>query len=111
MKLNCIVCEVDVENWDEAYPEGNAQVHPIGGTQFRTYGHYGSTVFDPMDASYLDIAICDDCLKARMKHTHKGANENRKKEIDDGRKEMDQIIDEMNIVELLDGYDNAEEDT
>lgn len=37
--------------------------HPMDGTHFLTYGHYGSTVHDPMDGSYLNIIICNKCLK------------------------------------------------
>ena len=72
MKTNCIVCNTEVENWDEAYPDNEPQIHPILGTLFRTYGHYGSTVFDPMDGSYLEIVICDECLKTRMVSTYAG---------------------------------------
>jgi hypothetical protein len=72
MKINCIVCSTEVDNWDVAYPEGKTQVHPIGGTVFRTYGHYGSTVFDPMDATYLEIVLCDACLKTRLHHSYSG---------------------------------------
>ena len=74
MKTNCIVCNTEVENWDEAYPDNESQIHPIGGTVFRTYGHYGSTVFDPMDASYLEIVVCDECLKTRMTSTYPGVD-------------------------------------
>jgi hypothetical protein len=56
MNINCIVCDVELENWG-VYPDKTV-VHPIGGTVFRTYGHYGSTVFDPMDASYLEVLVC-----------------------------------------------------
>lgn len=31
---------------------------------FRSHGQYGSTVFDPYDSTYLEINICDDCLRA-----------------------------------------------
>ena len=72
MKLNCIMCSAGLEDW-EVYPTKKV-VHPIGGTAFRTYGHYGSTVFDPMDASYLEIVICDKCLKDRMEHVYEGVN-------------------------------------
>ena len=74
MKTNCIVCTAEVENWDEAYPDNESQIHPIGGTMFQTYGHYGSTVFDPMDASYLLIVVCDECLKTRMTSTYPGVD-------------------------------------
>lgn len=54
---NCIVCQRPMSNIAE---DGTLQ--PSGGTAFQTPGHYGSTVFDPMDGSMLEIAVCDDCL-------------------------------------------------
>lgn len=100
MKTNCIVCNAEVENWDEVYPEGNSQVYPIDGTAFRTYGHYGSTVFDPMDASYLDIVVCDPCLRSRMERTYSGVNVQYRAELDKKRTEMDAIIDQLDLVDL-----------
>lgn len=73
MKICCIVCLAEVKNWNSEHHDENV-VHPIGGTAFRTYGHYGSSVFDPMDASYLDIVVCDQCLKERMVHAYEGVN-------------------------------------
>ena len=35
---------------------------PYAGTLFYSHGHYGSTAFDPMDGTKLEIAICDECL-------------------------------------------------
>ena len=100
MKTNCIICAAEVENWDIAYPEDNPQVHPIDGTVFRTYGHYGSTVFDPMDASYLEVVVCDKCLRNRMERTYSGVNEQYRQELDDRRAEMDAIIDQLDLVDL-----------
>lgn len=61
--MECIVC-------DE--PLGRiAELHPSGGLHFFTYGHYGSTVFDPLDGSTLNIFVCDNCLtrkKDKTKH-------------------------------------------
>jgi hypothetical protein len=94
MKTNCIICAADVDNWDIAHPEKDT-VHPIGGTVFRTYGHYGSTVFDPMDASYLEVVVCDRCLKSRLHHTYEGVNEQYRQELDDCRANMDKLIDGM----------------
>jgi hypothetical protein len=61
MCLPCIVCEKDLEDVYPSHP-GN---QPLHGTAFTTHGHYGSTVFDPMDGSYLDLSICDECLVNR----------------------------------------------
>lgn len=54
--IQCIACGVELKNM--AYVE----VHPYDGLHFRTHGHYGSAVFDPMNAHVLDIAICDLCI-------------------------------------------------
>jgi hypothetical protein len=102
MKTNCIICGTEVDNWDIAYPEGSNVVHPIGGTAFRTYGHYGSTVFDPMDASFLEIVICDTCLKDRLHYTYEGVNEQRRQELEDRRAEMDELLDSLGLVEFDD---------
>jgi len=38
---------------------------PYAGTTFISYGHYGSTVFDPMNGTtFLELNICDECLTA-----------------------------------------------
>lgn len=35
---------------------------PNDATVWRSHGNYGSTVFDPMDSTYLEAYICDACL-------------------------------------------------
>lgn len=45
-------------------------LQPMGGLHFLTYGHYGSTVFDPMDGSKLNIAVCDDCLTKNKEYCY-----------------------------------------
>ena len=57
--MNCIVCDKPLRN---AAPEEISQNQPSGGTAFQSRGHYGSTVFDPMDGTYLEVNICDPCL-------------------------------------------------
>lgn len=54
-----------MSNWQYENKNGSiTEIHPIeAGLSFRTYGHYGSTIFDPMGTGeYLDIAICDLCI-------------------------------------------------
>lgn len=60
--VTCIICEKEVENmtYEGGDPNG---VHPMDGTAFTSYGHYGSTVFDPMDGSTITLVICNGCLK------------------------------------------------
>jgi hypothetical protein len=100
MKTNCIVCSTELENWDAVYPEDDPKVHPLGGTAFRTYGHYGSAVFDPMDASYLDIVVCDECLRSRMERTYRGVNEQYKAELDEQRAEMDDLLEQLDLGDI-----------
>lgn len=59
MNCNCIICKAALRNLEA--PDGN---RPNGGTAFQSRGHYGSSAFDPMDGTYLEINICDPCLKA-----------------------------------------------
>jgi hypothetical protein len=58
--LPCIVCGKLLQN-----VEGTVN-QPYGGTMFYTYGHYGSTAFDPMlgHTERLMINVCDACLTA-----------------------------------------------
>lgn len=56
--VSCIVCHKRLE---EAIPDSTNQ--PYKATTFMTQGHYGSTFFDPMDGSYLEINVCDECLE------------------------------------------------
>ena len=56
--VSCIVCDKVLE---EAIPDSTNQ--PYKATTFMTKGHYGSTFFDPMDGSYLEINVCDECLE------------------------------------------------
>lgn len=97
MKTNCIICAVDVENWDIAHPDKEV-VHPIGGTVFRTYGHYGSSVFDPMDASYLEVVICDGCLAPRLDRTYNGVNAQYEKQLQQERAKSDALLAKLGIV-------------
>ncbi len=65
--LRCIVCtEVLKPIWDPVIFPQDAQVNqPSGGMTFTSEGQYGTTVFDPMNGSFLEINICDDCMKMR----------------------------------------------
>lgn len=54
----CLLCGKALENTDTT-----AENQPYGGTAFETHGHYGSTAFDPMNGSMLEINVCDPCLR------------------------------------------------
>lgn len=58
----CIVCGTKLGNvFGDDIPCPHNQ--PSDGLAFSTRGHYGSTVFDPMDGSSLEINVCDPCLE------------------------------------------------
>lgn len=59
--LPCIRCDKPLKNVDPEYTPAN---QPYEGTAFTTSGHYGSTVFDPMDGTIIEINVCDECLKS-----------------------------------------------
>ena len=57
--LPCFVCGKTLRN-----VFGECENQPDEGTEFRTYGHYGSTVWDPMNGEELVLNVCDACLRA-----------------------------------------------
>lgn len=56
LALSCIVCDKELESI-------SSPNQPHDGLEFVSSGHYGTTVFDPMDGSMLAINVCDSCLK------------------------------------------------
>lgn len=64
MSLPCIVCLKPLE---DALYEPSTGNQPHAGTAFVTTGHYGSTIYDPMDGSWLEVNICDPCIRLRSK--------------------------------------------
>ena len=67
--IKCFKCDVEMKNWEYYTPQEEfIAVHPIdNGLSFRTYGHYGSTIFDPIGAGEsLDVAICDLCIMKNL---------------------------------------------
>jgi len=67
-KIPCIVCSKELDNLEyQMRDDKPVEVHPMSGLHFRTYGHYGSTIFDPMGTGeYLDVAICDVCIMKNL---------------------------------------------
>ncbi len=60
--LPCIKCGKPLDNVDEG-----AENQPYGGTEFVAYGHYGSTIHDPIGEArekclVLVVNICDTCI-------------------------------------------------
>lgn len=64
----CIICNKQL---DSAIPEDSSLSgtnQPYKGIAFMSYGHYGSTIFDPRPNSkyFLEVIICEDCIKSRL---------------------------------------------
>jgi hypothetical protein len=53
----CVVCGGTLARSDDSY-----EAQPGDGVMCTTHGNYGSTVYDPMDGSYLSFNVCDKCL-------------------------------------------------
>jgi len=59
--LRCISCDKKLK--EIMSPSDN---HPNDACAFKSYGNYGSTIFDPMsDSEFLEINVCDECLKRK----------------------------------------------
>jgi len=57
--LPCIRCNKALQPVDPS-----AENQPSGGTEFSSFGHYGSP-YDPMDGTAVVINLCDACLATR----------------------------------------------
>lgn len=56
--LPCISCGKVLENtWDGSINQ------PAEGTEFQSFGHYGSTFWDAFHGEQIVINICDECLR------------------------------------------------
>lgn len=82
--IDCIVCSKELDNLQYEMRDGRpVEVHPMGGLHFRTYGHYGSTIFDPMGTGeYLDIAICDPCIMKNLDNVRGSGKKSLEEEVD-----------------------------
>ena len=74
--LPCFKCGKTLPN---AFP--NVENQPSGGTEFRTFGHYGSTFWDS-GYEALVLNVCDECLR---EHTERlGAQKPERRVVDNG---------------------------
>lgn len=84
-KIPCIVCNKELDNLEYTMQSNGTkvEVHPMNGLHFRTYGHYGSTIFDPMGTGeYLDVAICDICIMKNLENVRGTGKKELEHEID-----------------------------
>lgn len=65
--LPCIKCGKQLPNFS---PDTDNQ--PCGGTEFWTYGHYGSAVTDLSGTKHF-VCVCDDCLRTALDLGHAAA--------------------------------------
>lgn len=77
-EVKCICCDRILE---EEPTDNPLTIHPIyDGLIFRATGNFGSTIFDPMPTrkeEKLQVIICDDCIKMKVKSVTRIYNINR----------------------------------
>lgn len=84
-KISCLSCNKELNNMEYTSRSGETkvEVHPMDGLHFRTYGHYGSTIFDPLGTGeYLDIAICDVCIMKNLDKVRGSGKDQLEREVD-----------------------------
>ena len=64
--LACVVCRQALQPVFPGHEADGGYVQPDNANTFSTAGTYGSTVFDPVDGSYLEVNICDPCLASAI---------------------------------------------
>lgn len=62
--LPCIVCGFQPKNAFGRHARPQDINQPYQAIVFTSHGQYGSTLFDEMDGSFLELNVCDDCVKA-----------------------------------------------
>src|ERR1700730_6816017 len=62
--LPCIICDKKLKAVEKDLEDNN---QPHVANVFFSNGHYGATIFDPNDQTYLEINICTDCLRIAAK--------------------------------------------
>lgn len=64
---NCFVCNKPMKDSVDYKIKHPIDYPPDDGMRFTTHGNFGSTVFDPVfRPDYLEITVCDKCVKERI---------------------------------------------
>jgi hypothetical protein len=63
-RCHCLSCGIEMVNIAR---EG---FQPMGGLALNSMGHYGSTEFDPMDGTRIEVVVCDPCLIKAEKYIY-----------------------------------------
>lgn len=61
--LPCIACGAVLESAIYGTLTDRSVNQPYNGTVFIAHGQYGSTFFDEMSGYFVEITVCDDCLR------------------------------------------------
>jgi hypothetical protein len=74
MIRKCLVCERDLEIEKDIKYTGSSIPIVYDATIWRSYGNYGSKLFDPLNKiEFLEACVCDSCLikkKNLIYHIH-----------------------------------------
>ena len=57
---SCMICDKEILPEFPEHPEIN---NPKDATVFTSVGNYGSSIFDGLGHAYLEVNICDDCMR------------------------------------------------
>jgi len=71
----CLVCKKPLEPVMPWHADG-VYIQPSGALTLSGEGMYGSRVFDPMNGSYIQGNICDECLEDALKEMRVGIFKN-----------------------------------
>jgi hypothetical protein len=86
--IKCIICKKWLKTEREDNDDRCTSIFPVyDGVLCRSYGNFGSTLYDPMHGGdFLQFAICDKCLDEngddiqRIKYTEEKSTVIRKKQ-------------------------------
>ena len=64
--MKCFKCEKEMHSaYVVELPQATVWEAPAGGVHFEGGWNFGSSLYDAMmDGVYVDLVICDDCIKA-----------------------------------------------
>ncbi|NMM98074.1 hypothetical protein G1C97_1023 [Bifidobacterium sp. DSM 109959] len=67
-ELTCLICGKAISLLDAdlfAEDSNDRSFLPNGAMELCSYGHYGTTFFDPCDGTQVAALICDECMEER----------------------------------------------
>lgn len=78
MKRNCFKCNETLIGAMTGEEENEFREPTLDAVIFTSYGNFGSVLFDPIDnpEEFLELYICDKCLKANQDRVYHITNKN-----------------------------------